>query len=160
MNSIQHFGYPLCPHPRQHILSLACILCLHPCPVIEERILIFPWLLNNSIFLKVSTNWDKYVSGPCVLCTLMLCYAGHLNMQDSRRLPLGIHLCDNHFIYSKVLSKRELVTRGHLRMWSHCTKLNDIFNFQCFINNICVDSWPCKRWFLSELYVDFISHAG
>lgn len=76
LNSIQYFDYPHCPHPRQYILPLSCILCLHSCPVIEEPILVFLWLLNNLIFLKVSTNWDNMSVDPVysllwsVLCWL------------------------------------------------------------------------------------------
>ena len=42
----------------------------------------------------------------------------------------------DHFIYAKILFKRRSVI--HLSMLSHCMKLNDIFNFRFFINDICV----------------------
>ena len=41
-----------------------CAAPRKPWPVIEEPILVFLWLLNNLIFLKVSTNWDNMSVDP------------------------------------------------------------------------------------------------
>lgn len=69
----QDFGVS-CSHVGQHLISPLWFYS-YTWPVLEEVVFVFPWLLNNMICLRVSTNWDKYQCTLSFVLYSVLCWS-------------------------------------------------------------------------------------